>query len=130
MKLYAAIMLGGALGSAARFAVSAWLAARVGESFPWGTLTVNIVGSFVIGFFMALTGPEGALMVSPAARAFVAIGVLGGFTTFSSFSLQTVLLLQDGQWLWAAGNVFLSVCLCLAATAAGMAVANVLPLRT
>lgn len=130
MKLYAAIMLGGALGSAARFAVSAWLAARVGESFPWGTLAVNVVGSFVIGFFMALTGPEGALMVSPTARAFVAIGVLGGFTTFSSFSLQTVLLLQDGQWLWAAGNVFLSISLCLAATAAGMAVANVLPLRT
>jgi len=130
MKLYAAIMIGGALGSAARFAISVWLAARVGESFPWGTFAVNIIGSFVIGFFMALTGPDGALMVSPVIRAFVAIGILGGFTTFSSFSLQTISLLQDGQWLWAAGNVLLSVTLCLLATAGGIALANILPLRS
>jgi len=69
-------------------------------------------------------------MVSPVIRAFVAIGILGGFTTFSSFSLQTISLLQDGQWLWAAGNVLLSVTLCLLATAGGIALANILPLRS
>ncbi len=129
MKLYAAIMLGGALGSAARFGLSSLIDEKFG-SFPWGTLAVNVLGSFVIGFFMALTGPDGALMASPVVRAFVAIGILGGFTTFSSFSLQTISLLQDGQWLWAAGNVFLSVTVCLLATAGGIALAHVLPLRS
>jgi CrcB protein len=130
MKLYAAIMLGGALGSAARFAVSVWLAAKVGESFPWGTFAVNVIGSFVIGFFVAITGPDGAFMVSPAVRAFVAIGLLGGFTTFSSFSIQTFYLMQDGQWLWAAGNVVMSVVFCLLAAGGGVAAANILPLRS
>ncbi len=129
MKLYVAIMLGGALGSAARFALTNLVDARLG-TFPWGTLTVNVLGSFIIGSFMALTGPDGALMVSPVMRAFVAIGILGGFTTFSSFSLQTVMLMQDGQWLWAAGNVLLSVLLCLLGTAAGIALANILPLKS
>jgi CrcB protein len=130
MKLYAAIMLGGALGSAARFALSVWVAGRVGEEFPWGTFAVNVIGSFVIGFLAGLTGPDGPLMVPEVVRMFLLVGILGGFTTFSSFSLQTIMLLQDGQWLWAAGNVFLSVILCLLATAGGIALANVLPLKS
>lgn len=130
MKILLAVMLGGALGSGLRYGVSLWVASRVGEEFPWGTFAVNVIGSFVIAFFIALTGPEGSLAVSPVARSFVAIGILGGFTTFSSFSWQTLQLLQDGQWFWAAGNVVLSVVVCLLAAAAGVALANVLPLRS
>lgn len=130
MKLYAAIMLGGALGSAARFAMSVWIAGKVGEEFPWGTFAVNVIGSFVIGFVAGLTGPDGPLMVPEVARVFVMVGVLGGFTTFSSFSLQTIMLLQDGQWLWAAGNILLSVFLCLLATLGGIALAGSLPLKS
>ena len=130
MKLYAAIMLGGALGSAARFAVSVWIAGRVGEEFPWGTFAVNVIGSFVIGFVSGLTGPDGPLMVPEVARVFIMVGILGGFTTFSSFSLQTLMLLQDGQWLWAVGNILLSVFLCLLATAGGIVTANILPLKS
>ena len=130
MKLYAAVILGGALGSCARFALAVWIDSKTGGIFPWGTMTVNLIGSFVIGFFMALSGPEGPLMLSPVLRAFVAIGIMGGFTTFSSFSFQTVMLLQDGQWLWAAGNVLLSVSLCLLATGTGIILVNILPLRS
>lgn len=130
MKLYAAIMLGGALGSAARYALSVWVAGKVGEEFPWGTFAVNLIGSFVIGFVAGLTGPDGPLMVPEVVRVFIMIGILGGFTTFSSFSLQTLMLLQDGQWLWAAGNILLSVLLCLLATAGGIVLANILPLKS
>jgi fluoride exporter len=129
VRLYAAIMIGGAIGSALRYGISTWIAEAAHSTFPWGTLAVNLIGSLVIGFFTGLTGPDGPFLVSPIVRAFVTIGILGGFTTFSSFSLQTMLLLQDGQWLSAAGNVVSSVVLCLLATALGIALANVLPGR-
>jgi fluoride exporter len=126
VKLYAAVMIGGAIGSALRYAISAWIAEAMHSTFPWGTLTVNVLGSLVIGLFAGLTGPDGPLLVSPVGRAFVTIGILGGFTTFSSFSLQTMLLLQDGQWISAVGNVLSSVVLCLLAAGAGIALASVL----
>ena len=129
MKLYAAVMIGGAIGSALRYGLSTWIAEAAHSTFPWGTLAVNVIGSFVIGFFAGLTGPDGPFLVSPIVRAFVTIGVLGGFTTFSSFSLQTMLLVQDSQWLSAAGNVLSSVALCLLATILGIALANMLPWR-
>ena len=119
-------MIGGAIGSALRYAMSTWIAEATDSTFPWGTLAVNVIGSFVIGFFTGLTGPDGPLLVSPIARAFVTIGILGGFTTFSSFSLQTMLLVQDGQWFSAAGNILSSVALCLVAAGVGMALATVL----
>ena len=130
MKLYAAVMIGGAIGSALRYGLSAWIAETAHSTFPWGTLAVNVIGSLVIGVFTGLTGPDGPLLVSPIVRAFVTIGILGGFTTFSSFSLQTMLLAQDGQWLSAFGNVTSSVVLCLLATGLGIFLANVLPGRT
>ncbi len=130
MKLYAVVMLGGAIGSALRFFAAASIDRWTGVFFPWGTVTVNIAGCFVIGLFAGLTGTEGPLFVSPLVRTFVMIGILGGFTTFSSFSLQTLTLMQDGQWAWAAGNVLISVVTCLLATAGGLALAAVLPLRT
>jgi CrcB protein len=130
VKLYAAVMIGGAIGSALRYAMSTWIAEAAQSTFPWGTLAVNVLGSLVIGLFAGLTGPDGPLLVSPVGRAFVTIGILGGFTTFSSFSLQTMLLLQDGQWISAASNVLASVLLCLVAAGGGIGVASVLSGRT
>jgi fluoride exporter len=88
--LYFWIMLGSALGGAARYWFSGVVSNSIGETFPWGTMLVNISGSFVIGFFATLTGPDGRLLVSTTARQFVMIGLCGGYTTFSSFSLQTL----------------------------------------
>ncbi len=86
-----------------------------GETFPWGTLFVNVAGSFIIGFFATLTGPDGRIFAGTTMRQFVMIGLLGGFTTFSSFSLQTLNLANDGEWLQAGGNIVASVVLCLLA---------------
>lgn len=105
--------LGGAVGSIGRYLSSGLVARAFGESFPWGTLSVNIIGSILIGLIATITGPEGRFLWTAEARQFVMVGVFGGFTTFSSFSLQTLSLLQDGEWLYAAGNIVLSVGLCL-----------------
>jgi CrcB protein len=109
------VALGGALGTVSRYWLSNTAATHFGEFFPWGTLIINVTGSFIIGFFATLTDPDGALLVKPAARSFFMIGFCGGYTTFSSFSLQTLRLAQDGEWLWAAGNVVASNVGCLAA---------------
>ena len=111
---YAWVALGGALGSMARFWMANAVAVITGPAFPWGTLGINVIGSFVIGLFYAFTGPGGRLDVASDARIFVMVGICGGFTTFSSFSLQTLLLLQDGHILRAGAYVLGSVVLCLA----------------
>jgi CrcB protein len=113
LLIYVWIAVGSALGGVARYWLSGFVAERFGQTFPWGTLIVNVSGSFVIGFFGTLTGPDGRVLVSSAARQFVMIGICGGYTTFSSFSIQTLTLAQDGEWLWAGANIVLSVVLCL-----------------
>jgi CrcB protein len=120
---YLWIAIGGALGSVARYACSSAAARSFGETFPWGTLLVNVLGSFVIGFFSTLTGPDGRWILPPDARLFVAIGVCGGFTTFSSFSLQTLSLIRGGEFVAAFGNIVGSVALCLLSVWAGYVVA-------
>lgn len=115
MILYLLIALGGALGSVARFWLSGVVANLFGETFPWGTLLINVTGSFVIGFFFTLTGPDGRLFVSGNTRQFFMTGICGGYTTFSSFSLQTLNLAREGEWLRAGGNVAGSVACCLIA---------------
>jgi CrcB protein len=107
------VALGSALGGAARFWCSDWIARLVGETFPWGTLSVNVVGSLLIGLFWTLTVPDGRLLMASDARQFVMVGLFGGFTTFSTFSLQTLSLLQDGQWLRGCLYVLGSIALCL-----------------
>jgi CrcB protein len=114
LQLYLAVAAGGALGSVARYALSGAVANAFGQTFPWGTLIVNVSGSFVIGFFAGLTGPDGRLLVGGTTRQFVVAGLCGGYTTFSSFSLQTLNLVNDGEWFYAGGNVAGSVILCLA----------------
>jgi fluoride exporter len=113
MLMYLTVALGGGLGTVARYFLSGIVAHAFGETFPWGTLIVNVTGSFVIGFFGTLTGPDGRLLVGGTTRQFVMVGICGGFTTFSSFSLQTLNLMTDGEWLQAGGNVAGSVALCL-----------------
>lgn len=115
MNLYFLIALGSALGGVSRFAISGLAARHWGETFPWGTLLVNIVGSFVIGFFATFTEPGGRIFVSGSTRQFVMTGILGGFTTFSSFSLQTLALARDGEWFLSAGNALGTMALCLIA---------------
>ena len=117
------IFVGGGLGSLARWGVSGVIAERIGTAFPWGTLLVNVSGSLIIGAFATLTGPEGRFFAPATFREFFMIGICGGYTTFSSFSLQTLTLADDGEWLWAAGNVILSVVLCLAGVWAGHSLA-------
>ena len=119
MLEYLYIAIGGALGSVARYWASGAVAQRYGEFFPFGTLVVNVTGSLLIGFFATLTGPDGRFLVSPGMRQFVMIGVCGGYTTFSSFSLQTLNLARDGEWLAAGANTVLSVVTCLVAVALG-----------
>jgi fluoride exporter len=115
MMLYLLIGLGGALGSMARFYVSGLIASHAGETFPWGTFWINVGGSFVIGFFATLTGPEGRAFARADTRHFFMTGVLGGYTTFSSFSLQTLNLARDGDWFRAGGNAVGSLVACLVA---------------
>jgi len=115
MVLYLLVALGGAIGSVARFWVSGLVANQIGTTFPWGTFAVNVTGSFVIGFFATLTGPEGRVFASSDSRQFFMTGVCGGYTTFSSFSLQTLNLATDGEWFQAGGNAVLSLVSCLVA---------------
>ena len=124
--LYLWIMFGSALGGGARFWVSTAVAERIGETFPWGTIIVNVVGSFIIGFFATLTGPDGRLLIGSTTRQFVMIGVCGGYTTFSRFSLQTLNLVRNGEVLNAGANVALSVTLCLIAVWLGYVAAALL----
>ena len=130
MRMYFWVALGSGLGGVARYGCANLAAAWTGEAFPWGTILVNVLGSFVIGFFATFSGPEGRFMVPAAARVFVMVGLCSGYTTFSSFSLQTLALLENGAWLAAGANVAVSVVACLAAVwlgHAGAAMFNRLP---
>ena len=124
MLNYVLVGLRSAIGGVARFWASGFLANRYGQSFPWGTLFVNVTGSFAIGVFAALTAPEGRWLVGPSGRSFFLIGICGGYTTFSSFSLQTLNLARDDEWLYACGNAVLSFALCLMAVWLGHFVAQ------
>jgi CrcB protein len=115
------VMIGGALGTLARYVIST-LASPISGQLPWGTIIINITGSFVIGLFGTLTLASGRHPVSENMRLFVMIGLCGGYTTFSSFSLQTLDLMRNGAMTRAAVNVVASVVLCIAAVAVGHAV--------
>ena len=123
MTAYLWIGVGGALGSVARYWCSGVAARLFGETFPWGTIIVNVVGCFVIGFFATLTGPDRRVFADTLTRQFVMIGLLGGYTTFSSFSIQTLALVQDGEWWLAGANIALSVVACLVAVWLGFVLA-------
>jgi CrcB protein len=125
---YLWVALGGALGSVGRFWINGFVSEKMGATFPWGTLFINIGGSFVIGVIGAVANPEGRLdsQTRQFATQFLMIGVCGGYTTFSSFSWQTLNLVRDREWLYAGGNVVLSVVLCLIAVWLGWLVGETL----
>ena len=121
MLAYLWIAMGGALGSVGRFWFSGVVGRQFGETFPWGTLLVNVSGSFVIGLLAALAEPGGRRFIGPTGRQFFMYGVCGGYTTFSSFSLQTLELVREGDWFKAGANVAGSVVFCLVAVWLGYA---------
>jgi len=125
MSLYTCliIMAGGALGTLARYLISV-LAAPISGNLPWGTIIINITGSFIIGLFGTLTLAHGRFPVSENVRLFVMIGLCGGYTTFSSFSLQTLDLMRSGAVTRAGVNIAASVVLCVAAVSAGHLIAS------
>lgn len=112
------VALGSAIGGMGRYACSGLGVRWLGESFPWGTLFVNVSGSLVIGA-LAVTLPADGRLVTDNAREFLLIGICGGFTTFSSFSLETLNLARNGEWFAAVAYTLGSVVLCLAAVAIG-----------
>src|SRR5262245_23734926 len=126
MLSYVSIMLGGALGTGARFWVSGFVAEKAGEFFPLGTLVVNVTGSFVLGFFAALTDPDGRLFLPPGFRQFFMVGLCGGYTTFSWFSLQTFDLIRKRDWFKAGLNTLLSFVCCLIAVWLGRVLALII----
>ena len=115
MLAYVLIAIGSALGGMGRYFFSGIVMSFTGGTFPYGTMLVNITGCLVIGFFATLTGPDGRLLVGTPARQFVMIGICGGYTTFSSFSLETFNLMRDGEWMPAALNAGGSIFLCIVA---------------
>jgi CrcB protein len=123
---YLWVALGSALGGMARYGCAGLAARWFGASFPWGTLTINVSGSLLIGFLATVLAPDGRLLAAPDTRAFMMIGILGGFTTFSSFSLETLNLARDGEWLWAGANIASSIVLCLIAVWLGHIAARAL----
>ncbi|OQM73930.1 fluoride efflux transporter CrcB [Manganibacter manganicus] len=120
------VALGSALGGPARYFVSGLIGRHVGETFPWGTMAVNVSGAFAVGLLAAAATIEG-LMPMPAGWQFAVTGFLGAYTTVSSFSLQTMALALDGEFLKAGGNIALSLLLCLAGVALGYGAGIVLP---
>lgn len=122
--LYAAVVLGSALGGTARWLAGDVLHDWAGAGFPWGTLFVNATGSFLIGAYAALAGPDGRLLASPRQRQFVMTGICGGYTTFSIFSLETVRLFEAGRHALAGLNVAVSVVLWLGSVWAGWTLAT------
>lgn len=122
MSRFAWICAGGAVGTGARYLLSGWMLATLGSVFPWGTLAVNVIGSFLLGAIMhvGLATP----LLSPTARLTLSTGVMGGFTTYSSFNYETIRQLQDGAWPLALVYVAATLFGCLAAGWAGLALAR------
>jgi CrcB protein len=120
MNIYTCMLIavGGAIGTFGRYGLSL-VALPISHSLPWGTIIINVLGSFVIGFFGTLTLASGKFPVSENIRLFVMVGLCGGFTTFSAFSLQTLDLIRGGSLVRASANIFLSVVLCIVAVAIG-----------
>ncbi|MBM3832265.1 MAG: fluoride efflux transporter CrcB [Verrucomicrobia bacterium] len=130
MATYFWIGLGSAIGGMGRFWLSQAMTHRLGDAFPFGTLIVNVSGSFLIGLIAALSPDLVPPRIIPAVRDFLMIGILGGYTTFAAFSVQTLHLAQRGEWIFAAANICLSVTLCLAAVWCGYFLGQMFVART
>jgi CrcB protein len=118
------ICLGGAFGTGARYGVQILAVRWMGSSFPYGTLAVNVLGSILIGLVNEVAFTTS--LIPPTVRVMLTIGVMGGFTTYSSFSFETLELAKDGAWLGAGANVLLNTALCLAGCGLGIALGKLL----
>jgi len=118
------VCVGGAVGTGARYLLSGWVLSRLGSSFPYGTLAVNLTGSFLLGALMHVSLASG--LVSPALRAVLGIGVLGGFTTYSTFNYETLEYFREGAWLLGVANAGVTVIGCLIAGTLGLGLARAL----
>jgi CrcB protein len=112
------VFIGGGIGTAARYLVSGWVYQLAGSSFPYGTFVENVVGCFLIGLSMAALDER--FLLNPTLRIFLTIGILGGFTTFSTFSYETIAMLKDAEYFTAFVNVGSTLITCLGATYLGM----------
>lgn len=128
MMVYVWVALGGGLGSAARLLASTAFARLFGAASPWGVAIVNITGSFVMGLLAAATARQGRLVVAPEVRQFLLVGLCGGYTTFSAFSLQTLDLIREGSVPTAGANIFVSVAGCLLGVWLGAALGEMVDL--
>jgi len=115
---FALVFIGGGIGATARYWMSNAVYRFVEPNFPYGVLTVNVIGCVIIGFLM--TALDGRFVVNPSIRIFLTIGILGGFTTFSSFSYETIALFRDGEFIFGLLNIIANISLCLGGTYAGM----------
>ena len=120
--VYLWIAFGAVLGASARYFLSSFIAKVLPSTFPYGTLTINITGSLLLGFFLAWTSER--VLIDPRWRLLIAVGFCGSYTTFSSYALETVALVEQGQWLLTGFNVIASNLLCLIAVLAGVALAR------
>lgn len=123
MKLLAFVALGGAVGAVARYGASGWVHGFAGSGFPWGTLAVNVAGAFLLGFTLRVLQSS---ITPPEIRGFLTVGLLGAFTTFSTFTYEAVALMQDGEWARASLYLGGSVVVGVAAVIAGIGLAAVL----
>jgi fluoride exporter len=121
---YISVALGSVVGGVTRYLVSVLFVSQLGDGFPWSTLFVNVIGSFVIAFYAALSGPDGRLFATPRQRQFVMVGFCGGFTTFSAFSLETLRLAHSGNLRAAFLNLVISIIGWLVAAWMGHALAT------
>ena len=111
------VFIGGGVGATARYWLSGTVYRWANTSFPYGTITVNVIGCFVIGFLM--TSLEERFLATPAMRVFLTIGILGGFTTFSTFSFETIKMIEDSQFQYAIVNIGMTLATCLSGTYVG-----------
>ncbi len=124
MLPYLLVAAGSAAGGMVRYGTSELFVRLIGAGFPWGTIVINVVGSFAIGLLNALVAPDGGLLLGSASRQLLMVGFLGGYTTFSAFSLQSLQLLQAGRWTASTLYILSSVILCLAGVAIGQFIAK------
>lgn len=124
MQKFIMVFTGGGFGALVRYVLAGWVQESSGNGFPWGTMAVNVIGSLLIGLVMSLSSRT--LWITPQMRLLLATGFLGGFTTFSTFSYETLSLIQDGEMAFASFNIICTVTACLVGTWAGMAVGRVL----
>lgn len=122
MLNYILVFVGGGLGAAARYGLQGLIYSKTGTTFPFGTLAVNVLGCFVIGLLM--TSMEERFLIQPSTRIFLTIGILGGFTTFSSFTYETISLFRDGEILYGLANTAASLLLCLIGTWIGIQISK------